>query len=414
MLLAGRGALLGLACGDALGTTLEFKPKDSYSPLTDIVGGGPFGLNPGEWTDDTAMMLCLADSLIEKGGNDLKDQLERYTRWYQHGENSCTGRCFDIGNTVRNALVRHQVTGKAYSGVTDEYSAGNGSLMRIAPLALFYRDQCVSVAMEAAAESSRTTHGESRCVQACELMTMLIHRLLNTTDEQSPQMFLAHALADYFALRPDCHSDICYIAQGSYIDKTRDGIHGSGFVVASLEAALWCFAHSTSFEQGALLAANLGEDADTTAAIYGQLAGAYYGGAAIPVHWRQKLAWRHHIEDIALWLMRRPKRAHIKGFISEVKRQIDLGDVGRVNIYGLVYHYDLMIDQINYDEIFASKPWYDDLPPSVWFADATMRQSLCWLISLVRRERFMDGLIEDSVANGAVSACLDRLEELVA
>jgi ADP-ribosyl-[dinitrogen reductase] hydrolase len=95
-----RGALLGLA-GDALGTTLEFKPPGTFVPLADMIGGGPFGLKPGEWTDDTCMALCLAESLIEKRGFDAKDQLDRYCLWYEHGHLSSAGRCFDIGNTVR-------------------------------------------------------------------------------------------------------------------------------------------------------------------------------------------------------------------------------------------------------------------------------------------------------------------------
>lgn len=132
-----KGALLGLAVGDALGTTLEFKAKDSYTPLTDMVGGGPFMLEAGQWTDDTSMMLCLADSLIEMGGMDLRDQTERYIRWFRKGENSVTGHCFDIGMTVRDALARFEATGNPKSGSASENSAGNGSLMRLAPVPVF-------------------------------------------------------------------------------------------------------------------------------------------------------------------------------------------------------------------------------------------------------------------------------------
>lgn len=301
-----QGALLGLACGDALGTTLEFKPKDSYIPLTDMVGGGPFKLRPGQWTDDTSMMLCLADSLIEMDGIDLDDQIQRYIDWYKHGKNSSTGLCFDIGNTVRDALERYVVTGNAQAASTSEYAAGNGSLMRIAPIALFYHGHPELVAMDAAAESSKTTHGEQRCVEACELMTLLIHRLLNVQCIPEKQVFLSKAFADFLVYRPHCHSDIRLILDGEPFKKTRSQIHGTGFVIASLEAALWCFIRSDSFADGVLLAANLGDDADTTAAIFGQLAGAFYSVTGIPEEWLAVLHWKSYLSGMAASLVQRP------------------------------------------------------------------------------------------------------------
>jgi ADP-ribosylglycohydrolase len=135
-----RGCLLGLAVGDALGTTLEFKPPGTFEPITDMMGGGPFGLLPGQWTDDTSMALCLAESLIACRGFDPVDQLTRYCRWYREGHLSSTGRCFDIGNTVRAAVERFGRTGEPYPGPTDPRSAGNGSLMRLAPVPLFFAE----------------------------------------------------------------------------------------------------------------------------------------------------------------------------------------------------------------------------------------------------------------------------------
>jgi hypothetical protein len=134
-----RGALLGLAVGDALGTTLEFKAPGTFKPVTDMVGGGPFGLKPGQWTDDTSMALCLAESLIEKRGFDPKDQMDRYCRRWKEGYLSSTGTCFDIGITVRTALAHYLRTGEPFAGSTDPFTAGNGSLMRLAPVPLAYR-----------------------------------------------------------------------------------------------------------------------------------------------------------------------------------------------------------------------------------------------------------------------------------
>ncbi|MGA1198430.1 MAG: ADP-ribosylglycohydrolase family protein, partial [Candidatus Latescibacterota bacterium] len=118
--------MLGLAVGDALGTTLEFQSPGSFEPLTDMVGGGPFGLDVGQWTDDTSMALCLAESLIACDGFDPKDQMDRYVRWWRDGYMSVTGHCFDIGNTVRNALFNYQKTGDPFSGSQDPNAAGNG------------------------------------------------------------------------------------------------------------------------------------------------------------------------------------------------------------------------------------------------------------------------------------------------
>ncbi|MCG3884551.1 ADP-ribosylglycohydrolase family protein [Photobacterium leiognathi] len=311
------GSLLGLACGDALGTTLEFKPKDSCKPLTDMVGGGPFSLEPGQWTDDTSMMLCLADSLIEQGCVDTHDQIQRYVRWRFDGYNSCTGSCFDIGITVSKALSSYQETGVAESGPVDLNSAGNGSLMRVAPIALFFSNKSVADALEAAQLSSLTTHGEERCVQACQMMTFILHSILNQTDLDEPKQFLKKILADYLRVIGHCNPEIKEIATCKFYEKDLDSIRGTGYVVSSLEAALWWFINSDSFGEGALLAANLGDDADTTAAIFGQVAGAYYGMSGIPTAWLNRLAWVEHIKDAAIWLVSMPTDTMLKEFASE-------------------------------------------------------------------------------------------------
>ena len=291
-----RGALLGLAAGDAVGTTVEFSPPGTFTPVTDMVGGGPFHLRPGEWTDDTSMALCLAESLLERGGFDAADQMDRYLRWYRHGHLSANGRCFDIGNTVRGALHRYEQTGDPWAGSTDSASAGNGSIMRLAPVPLFCAaDAARAVAMSG--ESSRTTHGAPACVDACRYLGGLIVGALRGEPKDallSPRYRPAGA-APWAGLDPD----IAAIADGSFARRSPPDIVGSGYVVRSLEAALWAFHHSDSFEEGCLLAVNLGDDADTTAAVYGQLAGAFYGEAGIPATWRARLAQGSPIVDFA-------------------------------------------------------------------------------------------------------------------
>jgi ADP-ribosylglycohydrolase len=283
-----RGSLLGLAVGDALGTTVEFQPRASFEPLTDMVGGGPFGLEPGQWTDDTSMALCLAESIVEAGWDPV-DQLTRYVRWWREGHLSSTGTCFDIGNTVAQALRSFEQTGDQASGSTDARSAGNGSIMRLAPVAIRYRAS--EGLLEKAAESSRTTHGAATAVDACTYLAALVAGALagRSKDEILEASFFPIATT----------TEIAAVAAGSFREKGRDEIRGSGYVVESLEAALWALANSDDFEEGALLAVNLGDDADTTGAVYGQLAGALYGEEAIPDRWRSLLALRDTIETFA-------------------------------------------------------------------------------------------------------------------
>lgn len=292
-----RGCLLGLAAGDALGTTLEFTSPGTFEPIDDMVGGGPFDLLPGEWTDDTSMALCLAQSLIECKGFDPVDQLSRYLRWWKTGYLSSNGRCFDIGNTVRDALVKFQKTGKAYSGSTDVMSAGNGSIMRLAPVPLFYALNPEEVIVKSG-ESSCTTHGAREAVDACRYFGGLIAGAVTGAPKEELLSELYSPLPGYWGERP-LSPKIEEIARGSFKLRNPPEIKGSGYVVKSLEAALWAFYRSESFREGCLLAVNLGDDADTTGAVYGQLAGAYYGEAEIPESWKSKLALRKDIELIA-------------------------------------------------------------------------------------------------------------------
>ena len=279
------GCMLGLAVGDAVGTTLEFRPRDSYEPLTDMVGGGPFDLEPGQWTDDTSMALCLADSMIACGGLDQRDLLTRFVRWYRHGENSVTGRCFDIGITTQTALVLFERTGELAAGSTEPDAAGNGSIMRLAPVAIRWcRDPAKAIA--AARAQSITTHGAAAAVEGC---AMLVRYLLD-----------AIATGDPAVLRQPRHSEdpaIAEIGIGLWQKKRRDEISSTGYVVHTLEAALWAVDQSACFEEAVLLAANLGDDADTVAAVAGQLAGAIWGRSDIPARWLECLAWRAEIEE---------------------------------------------------------------------------------------------------------------------
>ena len=290
------GSLIGLAVGDAMGAPLEFKSPGSFEPVNDMMGDGPHHLEPGEWTDDTSMALCLAESLIETGKFDPVDQLSRYFHWYHDGYLSVNDKCFDIGNTTREALMIFEESGEPYPGPENEYSAGNGSLMRLSPVPLFYMSSPKD-AIEMSGKSSKTTHNHILAVDACRYMGGLIQGALIGKSKEELLSGKYSLIEDYWDNNP-LETKIDDLASGSFKKNEPPEIRGRGYVVKSLEAALWAFYKSNTFEEGCLLAVNLGDDADTTGAIYGQLAGAYYGFNNIPVKWRKKLAKIEMIESI--------------------------------------------------------------------------------------------------------------------
>ena len=292
-----RGCLLGLAAGDALGTTLEFSVPGSFDPIDDMVGGGPFGLRAGQWTDDTSMALCLAASLLESGGFDPVDQMGRYLRWFRQGYLSSTGSCFDIGGTTCEALVRFERTGEPYPGPTGPRSAGNGSLMRLAPVPMFFAGDARE-AIDRSADSSRTTHGAVEAVDACRYFAGLLVGALRGVDKEtllSERYSPVEGLWDEAPPAPK----IAAIAAGSFKHKQPPEIRGTGYVVDTLEAVLWAFFHTEDFREGALKVVYLGDDADTTGAIFGQIAGAHHGIDSIPAQWRERLTMGAEITAMA-------------------------------------------------------------------------------------------------------------------
>ncbi|HEY8470814.1 MAG TPA: ADP-ribosylglycohydrolase family protein [Longimicrobiales bacterium] len=301
-----RGALLGLAVGDALGTTLEFRRPGNFLPITDMVGGGPFGLEPGQWTDDTSMALCLAESLVERQGFDPFDQLERYCRWHEEGHLSSTGRCFDIGVTTAAALARYKAAKHAGTlttfefGSTDPHSAGNGSIMRLAPVPMAFAARPLE-AIEFSTQSSRTTHGATEAVDACRYLGALIVGALRGASKDELLAERYSPVPGYWDEHPLTPA-IDEVARGSFRTREPPEIQGRRYVVKSLEAALWAFHRTSDFRSGCLAAVNLGDDADTTGAVYGQLAGAFYGASAIPGEWIERLALREKIEELAAGL----------------------------------------------------------------------------------------------------------------
>jgi ADP-ribosyl-[dinitrogen reductase] hydrolase len=298
-----------------------------------------FNLAPGYFTDDTSMALCLAHSLLENGPVTVSvDQARKYLAWYRKGYQSSTGRCFDIGNLTRDALGvwKHAVAVNDQYGENgaspqapkdqsaiqsaqatidkrfnqDRYSS-NGSLMRVLPAALLF-SQDLPTAAKAAADSSRVTHPHPRCVLSCALYTILIAQSL-----QEPKVTkdsLVGHISDYIsavkdAIPPSTSKSKStsghflerfepYTTLISFHDKPAIKIRSSGYVLDSLEAALWAFFTTSSFREGAIKVVNLGGDADTVGAIYGGLAGAFYGGNQIPEEWLRDMKRLDLVEDV--------------------------------------------------------------------------------------------------------------------
>lgn len=269
------GSMLGLAVGDALGAPVEFSERGSFPPVLEMASGGPFNLQKGQWTDDTSLALCLGMSLVEKKGFDPFDQIERYLKWFREGYMSCTGNCFDIGNTTKAALLRYEENKVIYAGSVDDPPT-NGSLMRLAPIPLFYF-RSLDETIKYAALSSKVTHAPINCIKSCEDLALFIHRALAGKSKKE-------------------------IFEDSTIDftKTYEQISGKGDATLCLEGAMWCFYHSKNFDEGVKLAVNLGDDTDTTAAVFGQVAGSFYGVEGIPESMLNDLWDKKLIEDVAL------------------------------------------------------------------------------------------------------------------
>ncbi|KAG6830739.1 hypothetical protein H0H87_007215 [Tephrocybe sp. NHM501043] len=371
-----RQAILATAIVDALGGPAEFHKRFTFPLVTNMIPNNNFSLPPGVWTDDTSMTLCLARSLANfnspspsdrhtsrNGGFDERDQLERYLAWYHYGNLSAVGRCFDIGSTIRRALDIYADGGQSrnihvtlqdiQTELSEETCSGNGSLMRILPIGLAYwRDE--ALARDYARRSSRTTHPNEMCQEACDVWTQVIVQIMQASTSGEKSDYTKLDVVKTFAAFPyenvklrealalpnttlplpsgpekqeehfrNYHPILRLVAKmrdmtaenvnlTKLIPSVRD-LPSSGYVLHSLIAALYCFLATNSFEEGALVAVNLGNDADTVGAIYAGIAGCWYAGnddelggiwTKQVIEWRSKLVQRELVVNVANELAR--------------------------------------------------------------------------------------------------------------
>ncbi len=266
------GSLLGLAVGDALGAPVEFKKRGSFPKITSYQDGGEFNLKAGQWTDDTSLMLCVLTSLLEKKEYDLKDQMEKFMKWWKEGYLSSTGVCFDIGNTTKASLMRYENTGKIFSG-NESDKASNGALMRLAPVPLFFHRD-INQAMIETANQSKTTHAPLECIESAKILSFVIASIMNGDSKEKILNFKNYTEVVSKKFEP--------IISGKSFKLSPHEINAEGLAFNTLEAALYAFYHFDNFFDGLLFVVNLGDDSDTVGAVYGQMAGCFYGLSNIP------------------------------------------------------------------------------------------------------------------------------------
>ncbi|GEM_PF-197773 len=289
------GALVGLAAGDALAAPTQGRKQGTFAPVTGFEGGGPFDQPAGAWSDDTAMALCVADSLIACRGFDARDQVERCVRWQQEGYLSATGSCAGITPSTARALAAAQWRRQIFSGSHEPKQLDPEPLSRVAPVVMFAFSS-VDEAVRLAGDAARITCQAPTVVEVCRIFAAMLHAALSGSPKEevlAPTRGLAEL--EVAGFRPRVRS----LLRGRYRRKRAGQVHTGTTIIEVLEAALWAFDQSETFADGALIAANLGESSDVAGAAYGQLAGAFYGAAAIPPPWRTGLARVELIEGMA-------------------------------------------------------------------------------------------------------------------
>src|SRR6056297_341017 len=273
-----KGALMGLIVGDALGAPFEGMSGSEIEFNSKMENGGPNNIRAGQWTDDSSMALCLAESLIKDGFN-LNSQMDRYVKWFENGYLSSKKRAFGIGRNTSLAITDYIKENKLPP--QRENAAGNGSIMRLAPIPMYYINN-YDKTVYYSGKSSLTTHNNIMAIDSCKYLGAFIFHAINGKSKD-------YLLNDLYK-NMDLDERVLDRVNGNYKTKEMKDISSDAFVLNTLEASLWSFNNSDGYESAVDLAINLGGDTDTTAAVTGQMAGSFYGINNIPKDWINKLA----------------------------------------------------------------------------------------------------------------------------
>ena len=295
--------IVGFAIGDALGVPAEFKAREEFKrfPVTDMIGYGTYNLPEGTWSDDTSMTLATLDSLVKKQAIDVNDIATKFLKWFRNAEYTATNECFDVGNTTLQALIKFesQLNNASSCGGADEYSNGNGSLMRILPIAyyVFYKKITNNQEIyEIIRNVSSITHAHEISILGCYIYVKFVLELLNGVDKKQAYMNLKQD--DYEFFSDYAISKYSRILKDNIYNLNEENISSSGYVVSTLEAVLWLFLNSKDYNSTVLKAVNLGSDTDTVAAIVGGLLGIQYGVDSIKESWKRHLKRYEYIKDL--------------------------------------------------------------------------------------------------------------------
>ena len=300
--------LYGAIVADALGVPVEFRDRESLrqNPVTDMTGYGTYNLPKGSWSDDSSMMLCLADSIAKKGSIDYDDIMNNFLNWFKHAEYSPDNKVFDIGRTCLRAISHYEQGIEALKcGPNEEKDNGNGSLMRIAPLPLYlfhaYPDKTMEqeAAYEIIHNVSSLTHGHAISLIACDIYCTLMIEILRGRKKEDLQDCVFPEIEKFVRKHAEYKSaleKIDRLFQPSFKDTPEAGIKSSGYVVDTLEAALWCFLNTNTYRDCVLKAVNLGRDTDTVACVAGSIAGLYHGD--IPTDWISSIRNKQLVDKI--------------------------------------------------------------------------------------------------------------------
>lgn len=294
-----KNILIGSAVGDALGVPVEFKSRQylQQNPVTDMMGYGTYNMPPGTFSDDSSMMFCLAESLCN--GYNVNDIAEKFQMWMHEGYWTADGEVFDVGISTRKAINRLRVVkNPTEAGSTAESDNGNGSLMRILPLAIFTKDLSIDERCEIVKEVSSITHAHNRSVLACIYYIEFALNVLDSENLEEAYLNTNFWLKLFLEENEIYKNEFQYferILSGKLIDLKEDEIKSTGYVMDSLEASIWCLLHTDSYKNCVLKAVNLGHDTDTIACIAGGIAGIYYDVETIPTNWIEQLA---RVDDI--------------------------------------------------------------------------------------------------------------------
>lgn len=297
-----KGALFGLAVGDALGVPVEFRPRQELSirPVNTMRAFGSWNQPAGTWSDDSSLAFCLAESLAK--GYDLNDIAQNFVNWMQHGYWGAHHKVFDIGGTTRFSIGRlTKGISPSLSGAAMEDDNGNGSLMRIMPLLFYIKGMPITERYARAKEVSAITHGHFRSVFSCFIYLELALRIFNGHSAEEAYYKMRHEVLAFANQQNFLKKEIEYfkrILHGDIKTQHETAIHSSGYVLRTLEASIWCLLNTDNYAGAVLKAVNLGDDTDTTGCVTGGLAGLLYGYDDIPISWIETLARKEDISNL--------------------------------------------------------------------------------------------------------------------